>query len=64
MVATRDEADIAHIRLDVGEKYTDGEGAVVGVGPELNVLVPADFFSAIRGFEVEFAVMVFDVRTE
>ena len=64
VVAARDEPDLAHARLDVLEEHADREQVVVGVRPELDVLVPLHLFPAVRGLEVELGVVELHVRPD
>ena len=55
----------AHLTLALGDVLqidTNGDEVIVGMGPELNVLVPLNFFATFRKLEVKFAVVELDVR--
>ena len=47
--------------VDVG---ADGQGAIVGVRPKLNVLVPLHFLAAPGPFEIQLGMMEFNVRPD
>ena len=57
VVAAGHESDLTHARLDVFEEDADREQVVVGVRPELDVLVPLHLFPTARRFEVELRVV-------
>ena len=63
-MATGNETHIAHIGGDVFEEYAQGQGAVVGMWPELDVLMPFDFLAAPGRFEVQLAVVKLDIRPD
>ena len=48
VVAPGYEPDLTHAGLDVVEEHADRQEVVVGVGPELDVLVPLHLFTAVR----------------
>ena len=60
----RNEPDFAHPGLDVFEEHTDGEQVVVGVRPELDVLMPFHLFPAARRLEVQLRVVELHVRPD
>lgn len=44
--------------------HADGDQVVVGMGPELNILMPLHRFATVGPLEVQLAMMKFDIRPE
>ena len=63
LVATGDDSQRTLVRSHVVEIGTDRQGAVVGVRPVLDVLVPLDLFAPLGPFEIELRVVKLDVRS-
>ena len=61
MMAAWDKTHIAHFGRHVLKKNTQGQWAVVCMGPELNILVPFHLLPASWRFEIQFAMVEFDV---
>ena len=61
LVAALDHGQRPLVRSHVGEVDADRQGAVVGVGPEGDVLVPLHLLAPLRPLEVELGVVVADV---
>ena len=64
VVAARHESDLAHAWLDVFEEDADREEVVVGVRPELDVLVPLHLFPTARRLEVQLRVVELHVGSD
>jgi hypothetical protein len=62
MMAAGNEAHVAHFRRDIFEKNPQGQRGVVGVWPELYVLMPFDLFPTSGSLEIQLAVMEFYIR--
>lgn len=63
-MAPRYEEDVAHILIDVVQEYCQRQGAVVRMGPELDILMPTNLLPSFRRLEIEFAVVEFDVGAD
>ena len=44
--------------------HADSKQVVVGMGPELDILMPLDGFATVGPFEVQLTMMELDIRPE
>ncbi len=63
-VAAGNEAYVAHFGNHICKENSEGQRAVIGMRPKLDVLMPLDLFAATRRFEIQLTVMEFDIGTE